>query len=56
MQLMDQALLDLVTSKQIDPDQAYLYAEEKKHFERYVTDRSMLPGIDLEGAGQGSVQ
>lgn len=47
MQLMDQALLDLVTSRQIDPDQAYLYADDKKPFERYVTDRNMLPGIEL---------
>ena len=47
MQLMDQALLDLVKSKDIDPDQAYLYAEDKKQFERFVTDTSMLPGVEL---------
>ncbi len=48
MQLMDQALLDMVKAKEIDPDQAYGYADDKRQFERYVTDRNLLPGIDLE--------
>lgn len=47
MQLMDQALMDMLKDKEIDPDQAYLYADDKRPFERYVTDRSVLPGIDL---------
>jgi twitching motility protein PilT len=43
MQLMDQCLLEAVQAKQIDPDDAYLYAASKRPFERFVTDRSLLP-------------
>ncbi|MEM7282049.1 MAG: PilT/PilU family type 4a pilus ATPase [Pseudomonadota bacterium] len=43
MQLMDQALLDAVRRKEIDPNEAYLYANEKKKFELYVTDNELLP-------------
>ncbi len=43
MQLMDQALLDAVRRKEIDPNEAYLYASEKKKFELYVTDQELLP-------------
>ena len=47
MQLMDQALLEAVQAKQVDPDDAYLYATNKKPFERYVIDRSLLPAVAL---------
>ncbi len=50
MQLLDQALLEAVKAKQIDPDEAYLLATEKKLFHRYVTDATVLPKIDLAGA------
>jgi len=40
---MDQALLEAVQSKLVDPDDAFLYASNKRPFERYVTDRSLLP-------------
>ncbi len=43
MQLMDQSLLEAVQTKQVDPDDAYLYANDKKHFQRFVTDPSLLP-------------
>jgi twitching motility protein PilT len=45
MQLMDQALLDLVEAKEIDPDDAYRYAVEKTKFERFVTDTKLLPKV-----------
>lgn len=48
MQLMDQALLEAVDSRLVNPDDAYLYAEDKSKFERYVTDTSILPHIKLQ--------
>ena len=43
MQLMDQALLTAINAKLIDPDQAYIYAADKRQFQRYVTDMSGAP-------------
>ncbi|NNF16690.1 MAG: Flp pilus assembly complex ATPase component TadA, partial [Gammaproteobacteria bacterium] len=48
MQLMDQALIEAVTSKLINPNDAYLYAEDKSKFERFVTDTAILPKIQLQ--------
>ncbi len=42
MQLMDQALLDAVKRKEVDPDDAYLNAVDKKLFQRFVTDPALL--------------
>ncbi len=47
MQLMDQALLESVKNKEIDPDDAYLHASDKKQFQRFVTDPDLLPQINL---------
>ncbi|MBL1275302.1 MAG: PilT/PilU family type 4a pilus ATPase [Ectothiorhodospiraceae bacterium] len=47
MQLMDQALMEAVLSKEIDPDDAYLHATEKQQFQRFVTDTELLPQVDL---------
>lgn len=47
MQTMDQALLDAVQNKEIDPDEAYLHATEKQQFQRFVTDPALLPQVDL---------
>jgi twitching motility protein PilT len=49
MQLLDQALLAAIQAREIDPDDAYAYASEKKAFQRYVTDTSMLPKVDITG-------
>jgi twitching motility protein PilT len=46
MQLMDQALLAAVQAKEVDPDDAYNIAPDKKALARYVTDRSLLPQFD----------
>ena len=43
MQMMDQALLSAITAKLIDPDDAYRYAADRKKFERFVTDTTVLP-------------
>lgn len=47
MQLMDMALLAAVQAKEIDPDDAYVYANDKRLFARYVTDTGILPKLDL---------
>jgi twitching motility protein PilT len=49
MQLMDQALLAAIAARTVDPDDAYVYASEKRAFQKYVTDTSMLPKIDITG-------
>jgi twitching motility protein PilT len=43
MQLMDQALLTAIQSKQVDPDDAYRFATDRKRFERFVSDTGVLP-------------
>jgi twitching motility protein PilT len=47
MQMMDQALLAALQSKEIDADDAYVYAVDKRLFARFVTDTSVLPKFDL---------
>jgi twitching motility protein PilT len=47
MQLMDQALLEAIQNKEIDPDHAYLFATDKKQFQRFVTDSDLLPQMNL---------
>jgi twitching motility protein PilT len=53
MQLLDQALLAAITARTIDPDDAYAYASEKRPFQKYVTDTSMLPKVELTGTAAG---
>src|SRR6201991_2292188 len=43
MQLMDQALLAAINSKEVDPEHAYTYASDKRQFQRFVTDMSGAP-------------
>jgi twitching motility protein PilT len=50
MQLLDQALLAGVLAKELDPDDAYVYAADRKVLQRYVTDTSMLPKMDASSA------
>ena len=50
MQLLDQALIAAVTAREIDPDIAYGYASDKRPFQKFVTDTSMLPKLDAAGA------
>jgi len=49
MQLMDQALLEAIQRKEIDPDDAFQYAADKAMFQRFVTNTSVLPKIDAAG-------
>ena len=46
MQLMDQALLEAIEAKSVDPDDAVRHALDKKKFQRFVTDSSILPTIE----------
>lgn len=49
MQLLDQALLDAIHAKEVDPDDAFRYANDKRKFQRYVTDTDLVPLIDIGG-------
>jgi twitching motility protein PilT len=46
MQMLDQALLAAIQAREIDPDDAYGYASEKRAFQKFVTDTSVLPKLD----------
>jgi twitching motility protein PilT len=50
MQMMDQGLLAAINAKEIDPDDAYYYATEKRAFHKFVTDVSLLPKIEITGS------
>jgi twitching motility protein PilT len=47
MQLLDQALLAGVQAKELDPDDAYVYALDRRVLQRFVTDTSQLPKLDI---------
>lgn len=47
MQLLDQALLEAVQKKEVDPDDAYVHASDKKLFQRFVTNPELLPQVNL---------
>jgi twitching motility protein PilT len=49
MQMMDQALIDAIGAKLIDPDDAYRFANDRRKFERFVTDTTVLPGMKIGG-------
>jgi twitching motility protein PilT len=46
MQMMDMALLEAIEAKEVDPDDAFRYAADKKQFQKYVTDSQILPTLD----------
>ncbi len=50
MQMMDQALMDAIQKKQIDPDDAFRFAADKSLFQRFVTDTSVLPKFEVGGS------
>jgi len=47
MQLLDHALLEAVKNKEVDPDDAYLHASDKKLFQRFVANPDLLPQVNL---------
>jgi twitching motility protein PilT len=42
MQILDQALMAAVQAKEIDPDDAYVYATDKRAMQRYVTNTEII--------------
>ena len=54
MQVMDTALLEAIEAKLIDPDDAYRFANDKRKFQRFVTDTSLVP--ILEGDASASFE
>jgi twitching motility protein PilT len=52
MELMDQALLRAIKVKEIDPDDAYTMASDKRLFSKYVVDRSLLPRFETMDTGE----
>ena len=51
MQLMDSALLEAIQAKEIDPDDAIRFANDKKKFMRFVTNTDYVPELDMSDAG-----
>jgi twitching motility protein PilT len=49
MQTMDQSLMAGIQAKKFDPDDAYRYASDKAKFQKFVTDTSMLPKLEVPG-------
>lgn len=47
MQLMDQALMDALNKKIIDPDDAYKHATDKSMFQTFVTNPDILPQLNI---------
>ncbi len=47
MQLLDQALLAAINARTVDPDDAYNFASDKRAFQKFVTDTTMLPKLDV---------
>jgi len=48
MQLMDSALLDAINRKEVDPDDAYRFANDKRKFTRFLTNAETVPGGDRQ--------
>ena len=46
MKLMDQALLESIQKNEVDPDDAFRFALDKKKFQRFVTDADLIPTLD----------
>ena len=44
------ALLAAIQAKEVDPEQAYSYAIDKRQFQRYVTDASSAIPIESTGS------
>ncbi len=51
MQLMDQALLQAIQLKEVDPNDAFRFASDKAAFQRFVTDTMVLKTISEPVAG-----
>jgi twitching motility protein PilT len=50
MQMLDQALLAAVSAKEIDPDDAFTYATEKRILQKFATDTGLMPRAEAPPA------
>jgi twitching motility protein PilT len=50
MQMLDQALLAAVQAKEIDPDDAIVYATEKRVLQKFATETGLVPRLDAPTA------
>ena len=48
MQLMDSALLDAIQRREVDPDDAFRFAIDKKKFQRFVTDTELVRTLEAD--------
>ncbi len=49
MQTLDQSLMAAIEAHEVDPDDAFKYANDKRKFQRFVTDTALLPKLDIAG-------
>jgi twitching motility protein PilT len=47
MQTIDQALLSAVQAREVDPEDAYAYAVDKKPFARYIPEGTVTLKADV---------
>ena len=47
MQTMDQALLAAIQARQIDPEDAFTYAQDKRLFTRYIPEGTAILKADV---------
>jgi len=50
MQLMDSGLLEAIQRKEVDPDDAFRFANDKKKFQRFVTDTTLVRTLETDAA------
>ena len=50
MQLLDQSLLEAISRKEVDPDDAFRFANDKRKFARFVTDTEMVRVLETNDA------
>ena len=53
MQLLDQALLAAIGAREIDPGRRLRIRDDKRPFQKYVTDTNMLPKVDMAAGVAG---
>ncbi len=51
MQMLDQALLAAVQAREIDPDHANSFTQDKRLLQKFVTDTSLVPKLELRPGG-----
>jgi twitching motility protein PilT len=47
MQTMDQSLLAAIQAREVDPEDAFTYAQDKRPFTRYIPDGTAILKADV---------